>query len=498
MDSVEESTPADSRQAQQLHRHHRMEVSEPDRRRTSRLTTPSTRPGPIHRMPEYKRKHAHGSRYPDGSSDYLSPRATVLALLLILGIALTYAMAYGFESMHDSEIERAFREEMDDYVPLIENPSRHERILNENAEPNAPEEVAIASILSRASQLSSLISHLDASDVVEVYVVTRMAQLTNVASNFGGRENSWVGENGKAQGILDEGSTSSLSEAKAGENAPASSTTSSANIPSGPVIVRKSALAFRYRPRVASATHSSRSSTASSSSQRDDHEHRKYFELTLEYGPERVGATRSFEAMPVVHMDTELMAEAGYGNIGKYATWSNDGRVYYSTQISNEWTDAYYMAPITGVVLEKIIQHAADYNYKRPRYQPFEVVSMPSGNLVLRSSGADDFVRDMFRDLAELYVEIDPLLVPPRGRVQFYVSDPEETGGRNEGVVNDVTDSKTKMSQMNSNVVMVKGALEASRAAVFYEKFFNCANAIRTGMANILCMAYFFCHYCAH
>jgi hypothetical protein len=437
----------------------------------------------------YKCKHARDSRYPDGGStshSHPSSRATVLAFLLILGIALTYAMASGYESMRDSKIKRAFGEKTDDYAPVNEKPSRHERSVIENAEPNSPDGGATATILSRASQLSSLISHLDASDVVEVYVVTRMAHLTNVASNFGGRENSGGGGNRKARGILDEGSTSS-SEANAGENAPASSTTSSANIPSGPVMIRKSALAFRYRPRVASASHSSRSSTASSS-QRDDHEHRKYFELTLEYGPERVGATRSFEAMPVVHMDTELMAEAGYG---KYATWSNDGRVYYSIQISNEWTDAYYMAPITGVVLEKIIQHAADYNYKRPRYQPFEVVSIPSGNLVLRSSGADDFVSDMFRDLAELYVEIDPLLVPPRSRVQFYVSDPEETGGENGGVVSDVADSKTKRSQMNSNVVMVKGTVEASRAATFYEKFFNCANAIRTGAMKILRMIYF-------
>jgi hypothetical protein len=34
---------------------------------------------------------------------------------------------------------------------------------------------------------------------------------------------------------------------------------------------------------------------------------------------------------------------------------------------------------------------------------------------------------------------------------------------------------------MNPNIDMVKGTLEASRAAVFYETFFNCANAIKTG-----------------
>jgi hypothetical protein len=192
-------------------------------------------------------------------------------------------------------------------------------------------------------------------------------------------------------------------------------------------------------------------------------------------------------------MDTELMAEAGNNDFGKFATWSNDGRVYYSTQISDEWSDAYYMTSITGVVVEKIIQRAAEYNNKRPRYQPFEVISKPSGKLLLKSSSADDFVWEMFHDLADLYVEIDPLLVPARGRVQFYVSDPddseikEQEGDQRERLIGgDETNggdkySKTKTKAMNPNVQMVTGTIEASRAAVFYEKFFDCANAIKTG-----------------
>ena len=151
------------------------------------------------------------------------------------------------------------------------------------------------------------------------------------------------------------------------------------------------------------------------------------------------------------------------------------------------------MASITGVVFEKIIQRAVEYTYKRPRYQPFEVVSIPSGKLIVRSSGSDDFVWDMFRDLAYLYVDIDPILVPPRGRVQFYVADPvdhsQEEGNNNGRSIeeaqqqgdNNPNARPKKQHQPNPNVKKVQGPLEGSRAAMFYENFFNCANAIKTG-----------------
>jgi len=59
--------------------------------------------------------------------------------------------------------------------------------------------------------------------------------------------------------------------------------------------------------------------------------------------------------MPAVHIMNNNMEDVS--NVtGKHVYWDNKGRVYHSTRISNEWTDAYYMAQITGVVLEKIIQ----------------------------------------------------------------------------------------------------------------------------------------------
>lgn len=439
------------------------------------------------------------------SNHHSSRSLVVMAFLFILGIALSHAVASGYESTRPLGTETNNISSSNDKRSVHEKSEQNLLGTMTPADKEEEMEGITTAVLSRASQLSTLIAQLDASDVVEVYVVTRLAHL----SNMGSTGNTGGNGTGKRRRMLDESkavvSSKSVTDSKtvasesmrsspqvlskSGEGIPTTTSTAATaniNLPSGPVRIHKTALAFRYRPRVAS--HKEFSSFVSS-----PHEHRKYFELTLEYGPERTGATRTFESLPVIQMDTELMAEAGTDDFGKFATWSNDGRVYYSTQISDEWSEAYYMTSITGVVVEKIIQRAAEYNNKRPRYQPFEVISKPSDKLLLKSSSADDFVWDMFHDLADLYVEIDPLLVPPRGRVQFYVYDPDESeieeqeGDQRERLIGgDETNggdkySKTKTKAMNPNVQMVTGTLEASRAAVFYEKFFDCANAIKTG-----------------
>ena len=336
-------------------------------------------------------------------------------------------------------------------------------------------------------QLNKLLIHLDASDVIECYVVNRMAPLANVASNFG------VGNDNNNNVETVDNAETTKTEVVQQSSASATTISTSTNIPTGPVLVRKSALAFRYRSRVALASHGHHFSTGEqldNLSPGDQLEKQKYFELTLEYGPQRTGVAKTSESIPRVHVDMEIGGQTN-SNIGKYVSWENEGRVYHTTQISGEWTEAYYMASITGVVLEKIIQRAVDYTYKRPRYQPFEVVSIPSQQLLLRSSGSDDFVLEMFRDLAELYVDIDPLLVPPRGRVQFYVSDPEEKTSDDDGRRGNGSDgsndspnsipAKQPNPNANPNVKKVKGPVESSLAAVFYENFFNCAHAIKSG-----------------
>ena len=96
-----------------------------------------------------------------------------------------------------------------------------------------------------------------------------------------------------------------------------------ASTPSGPVLIRKSALAFRYRPRAASASHGPHFSEEYASpvplgdldlTPADTVERRKYFELTLEYGLQRPGAVRTSEPMPMVHRDTEAAGDDTVGN----------------------------------------------------------------------------------------------------------------------------------------------------------------------------------------
>ena len=383
----------------------------------------------------------------------------------------------------------------------IQKDHSSQRIANENDTAVNNETIAIntslkeedmtqstATILSRTTQLNKLLMHLDASDVIECYVVNRMAPLANVASNFG------VGnENNNNVETVDNAETKKTEVVQQSSASATTTSTSTNSIPTGPVLVRKSALAFRYRSRVALASHGHHFSTGGEQlfdnlSPGDQLEKQKYFELTLEYGPQRTGVAKTSESMPRVHVDIEHVfgeksetATSDNDNIddkiGKYVSWHNEGSVYHTTQISSDWTNAYYMASITGVVLEKIIQRAVEYTYKQPRYQPFEVISIPSQKQIIRSSGSEDFVYEMFHELADLYVDIDPLILPPRGRVQFYVADPpeEETGGK------DNSGSDIKKKRVNPNIQKINGSLEASRAALFYENFFNCANSIRTG-----------------
>ncbi len=401
-------------------------------------------------------------------------------------MAIADTIASRFDSMH------AAKQQLTQKHPSLDHHAQQGREKSDAkrsayasfVEDNTPEaDGATATVLSRASQLSELISRLDASDVVECYVVTRMAPLANAAV-FGVSSTAGGIGNGKVRAMLDASmelfNANNATTSKGEEITPISLPAATPSIPSGPVLIRKSALAFRYRPRVASASASHGQALPG-----EQRTHSKYFELTLEYGPQRAGAAKTSESIPVVRMDTDSFSENS--NIGKYVSWENEGRVYHCTQISEAWTDAYYMAPISGVVFEKIIQRAVEYTSKRPRYQPFEVVSIPSGNLILRSSGSDDFVWDMFHDLADLYVVIDPLLVPPRDKVQFYVADPDRTINDRHGEIGNAASSEVNANvrndgkQVNPNVQKVKGPMEGSRAAVFYENFFNCANAIKTG-----------------
>lgn len=268
-------------------------------------------------------------------------------------------------------------------------------------------------ILTRSTDLPSL-SALDAGDVVECYALTRMAKLENSMS----------------------ASTS-------------------------PLVARKSAIAFRYKPK-------------SSSPDANDKEP---FELTLEYGPQRTGSTQSFEAMPSVNGHVRGL---GYEDSdGMYVSWENHAKIYYALSISDEdWDHAYYMAPLTGAVLSKILNdYIMDYPNLHPRYQPFSVVEKSSGKAVLNSSNSEDFVWNVLRRLASMYVAIDPILVPKRYTLQLSVDNVERDVLRLDSNVvvasYDVQDENGVAHERKQNVANV--------AADFYYKLYSCMDAIKTG-----------------
>ena len=108
---------------------------------------------------------------------------------------------------------------------------------------------------------------------------------------------------------------------------------------------------------------------------------RKY-ELTLEYGPARTGRTLDRESVPlVVNSDSHALypgdgkaysAEHDHGDVvigddERLVMWDNQARVYYRNRIDGEdWAGAYYIAPISGAVLTKVLEHAVALNKVEP------------------------------------------------------------------------------------------------------------------------------------
>jgi len=483
----QQSSAHDEKQQLQIQQHHKLRTSpicsphrssEGNYNRSSsngsqHSNTHQRRIRPIDsELPQQQSSSSRVAAAPDSPSyTRISPSSRLAytsLFLLFVAFAITHAVFHGFESMHDArhaDLNNVAQDVTveDEVVPPLNNGVKYDnRSTNEKREggasvSNTESTEPTATVLSRISQLSYLISNLGAGDVVECYVVTRMAPLTNVVSSVPlGNANADSPGNNRNLEADNDGNDSKQQEV-------ISATAS--NQPAAPILIRKSGLAFRYRPRVASALSNNNSPDAPPNAP-------KYFEITLEYGPQRTGKSKSFESLPMLHVDTDAGEQTN-----KYISWENEGRVYHSTHISNEWTEAYYMAPITGVVLEKILQRAVDYPRKRPRYQPFEVISMPSRNLIVRSSGSDDFVWEMFRDLADLYVEIDPILIPPRGTVQFYVADAVSSQSTKE----DEMPPSTSRREPNPNVQRVKGGSHEGHASKFYERFYACATAIKTG-----------------
>jgi hypothetical protein len=187
------------------------------------------------------------------------------------------------------------------------------------------------------------------------------------------------------------------------------------------------ALGFRYRPSVSVGT-----------------KNKLPLELTVEYGPQRLGPELTHEAMPFVQVEES----------SAFITWENVGKVYYTTKIeTDEYHSAYYMAEITGAVLNQILFEALDYTGMRRRYQPFAVYSAENGK-EMRASSSSDFTHYIWQHLANLGVEVEPILAPPIYEARLWV-------------------------QGFSTLIPEPAAAHA--AALFYQKLYGCLEAIATG-----------------
>ena len=237
------------------------------------------------------------------------------------------------------------------------------------------------------------------------------------------------------------------------------------------VMVQKSALAFRYKP--------------PSSQNPDSPRAKRPFELTLEYGPQRTGADMESEAIPFVEGGSTEEE-------GKFVSWNNEGKIYYETSIEAvRWDSANFMAPITGAVLSKVLDHALDYTTQYPRYQPFEVYDVAQNVVVVHSSSSDDFVWGLFGRLASLNVNLRPLLIQPQRKVRLYVNTSLEEGmlnvsksvdseqpdvnGGGEGDETDIVPPPR-----NKVVQRVEAVYANKAAAEFFEELYRCGHALQT------------------
>ena len=249
----------------------------------------------------------------------------------------------------------------------------------------------IAQVLTQTS-LPEL-TRLDASATIEVYVLTRMAELQSM------------------QPIPKEDDTDFDNESENDD-----------------VIVRvpKTALGFRH-------TRKSSYRSIGGSSKNDI-----TFELTLEYGPNRFTKVDLDLDEMLVHEQETIPQIIEDRRQQKSVVFDNSAHVFYTRKIDRStWQEAHFMAPITGAVLSKVLNFVVEYPVLYPYYQPFEVVRNAQGyenenegskesdsyTIEIPSSSADDFVWNVITFLADLYVNVNPVLIPSRYYTRIFVSE---------------------------------------------------------------------------
>jgi len=166
-------------------------------------------------------------------------------------------------------------------------------------------------------------------------------------------------------------------------------------------------------------------------------------ELTLEYGPQRVGSSLNDESMPIAQEEES----------SSFLSWDNSGKVYFTQKIVTEnFLSSHFMASMTGAVLNKLLTESLEYAERRKVYQPFAVFS-DNGKQLLRSSSSSDFTWFVWSHLARLGVEIEPILPPSIYETRLYAK------------------SVTKI---------IPDQYVTHRAAILYQRLYKCLESIAT------------------
>jgi hypothetical protein len=209
------------------------------------------------------------------------------------------------------------------------------------------------------------------------------------------------------------------------------------------ITVTKQALGLRYRPPITDVNSGRVYVT------------KEALELTLEYGPMRAGSTLQHESIPRVVRETELSGETAY------VSWENEGKVYYTTSISNGYLTANYLASLTGAVLNDLLLTAVEYAEQHRRYQPFEVYQKE--RLLLRSSSDTDFINSLWKHLANVGVELAPVIQPVQWQVRLQAESVD----------------KVQAAPQAENSV------PRSQIADFYSQLYECLNAVATSNYSV-------------
>jgi len=203
--------------------------------------------------------------------------------------------------------------------------------------------------------------------------------------------------------------------------------------------ITKAALGLRYRPsflnrRPDAAVHISQP-----------------LELTLEYGAAR--ADLFHETVPRVDVPDSTVS------------WDNEAKVFFTERIDRRvYTTANYLASLSGTVLEKFLNSAVELllDGKRHRsYQPLGVslvqkdseTGETSTQQILRSSSDVDFVQQLYHVLAELGVDMQPVIFPISSHIRLHTVDGVEK-------------------------IPTGVAISPSVPAEFYQKLYTCVQSI--------------------